>query len=398
MKERVTYANNWEEIKERYQAWWEGTLSRGPILKVFTTTPTGASSGSTPQPYQIVSEWHFEAQWEALAYGMSPAPYYVGLGYEASRESLKQYWLDIPMRLQLFQSSISNVRCLGDAFLHFFPDYGSTMTAIFIGAEPIFGNRSMLNERLPVETLEEIEPYIRFDPEKRWWRATLDFVRAALETLDERIIVGFPNLGGALDILVSLRGTQNLLMDLILNPATVKRLEAKLSQLWTRYYEELYAMIKESGQEGTTSWVGVWAEGKSFPVQCDLAVMISPDMFHEFAVPSLRIQAQALDHCLFHYHWEGQRKAYAFDHLLDMDEIEAIQWTTEVDDPPMDDEAWLPVYKRITERGKGLLLHEVRPDRVEWLVSKLPAERLAINVLCESEEEAQKLLSRYGTA
>ena len=153
-------------------------------------------------------------------------------------------------------------------------------------------------------------------------------------------------------------------------------------------------MIKQVEQEGTTGWVGVWGKGKMFPIQCDIAVMISPDMFQEFAVPSLRIQAQALDHCIFHYHGEGPRET--LDHLLDMDEIHAIQWSRGVHDPPYDDEAWLPVYRRITERGKGLLLHEVRPDHIEWLVSRLPAERLAMNVMCESEEEARELLSRYG--
>lgn len=208
--------------------------------------------------------------------------------------------------------------------------------------------------------------------------------------------MGFPNLGGALDILASLRGTQNLLIDLVLNPDPVKKLEMKLSQLWTRYCEELYAVINESGQEGTTGWVGLWGEGKSFPIQCDIAVMISPDVFQEFAIPSLRIQAQALDHCIFHYHGEGPKKT--LDYLLDMDEIHAIQWSPGVHDPPYDDEAWLPVYERITGWGKGLLLHEVRPDRVEWLVSKLPAERLALNVMCESEEEAYDLLSWHGAA
>jgi hypothetical protein len=395
--EKLVDVDRWEESKERYNAWWDGTLSGGPILKVFVTAPDRPSPGSTPEFYHIEPEWLAAAQREALAYGMSPAPYYVGLDNDASRESLSAYWLDVPSRLRLFQAAISNAVCLGDAFLHFFPDLGSTMAAIFVGSEPIFHNRSLLNEQLPVETLEQIEPYLEFDPHNRWWQTTLDLMRAAFGTLDGRAVVGLPNLGGALDILASLRGTQNLLMDLVLCPDAVKRVEARLSQLWIRFYDELYALTQKWGQEGTTSWTGVWSDGRSFPIQCDVAVMISPGMFQEFAVPSLRIQAAALDHCVFHYHREGARKALALDHLLDMDEIHAIQWTCEPGDPPLDDEAWLPAYRRITDRGKGLVLHEVQPDRVGWLVSNLPAERLAINVICESEEQAYRLLSRYGS-
>jgi 5-methyltetrahydrofolate--homocysteine methyltransferase len=289
---------------------------------------------------------------------------------------------------------LTNTRCYGDAFFHFFPDLGSAVVASFLGPEPRYGSRSILNESSHLGTLEEIEHNIRFDPESCFWQRSLALVRAALELFGDRVVVGFPNLGGALDILASLRGTQNLLMDLVLDPEVVKRVEVKLSRLWIRYYEELYAVFKQLEQQGTASWVGVWATGKMFPIQCDIAVMVSPEMFQEFAVPSLRIQAQALDHCIFHCHGECPKKT--LDHLIEMDEIHAVQWSPGGHHPTCDDEAWLPVYRRITERGKGLVLLEVKPENVQWLVSRLPAERLAVNVLCRSGVEAREILSRYG--
>ena len=230
----MTYADNWEELKERYDAWWDGTLSKGPILKVLVLDTAWATELSGCRQYQVQPEWHADAQEQAVKYGMSPAPHYLGLTPEASEETRKQYWLDISGRLHLFQSVLSTAGCYGDAFLHFFPDFGSAVVASFLGPEPRYGSRSMLNESSPLGTLEEIEPHIRFDPESRWWRSALALVRTALDMFEDRVIVGFPNLGGALDILASLRGTQNLLMDLVLDPDAVKRLETKLSQLWIR--------------------------------------------------------------------------------------------------------------------------------------------------------------------
>jgi hypothetical protein len=384
--------NDWKEIKERYKAWWNGTLRGGPILKTFVLSP-GSRNGGTPA-YEVQPEWYSEAQDQAVKYGMGPAPHYLGLGSEVEEETRKQYWLDLRGRLALFQSLLDRSDAYGDGFFHFFPDLGSAVAASFLGSEPRYGGRSMLNESVPAETLEEIEATLQFDPNNFWWQTALNFVRLALDTLQDRVLVGFPNLGGALDTLASVRGTQNLLMDLVMNPGLVKRLEMEVSRVWIRYYEALYAAIRESGQSVTTSWVGVLGEGKMFPVQCDIAVMISPDMFQEFAVPSLKVQAQALDHAMLHYHGEGPKKT--LNHVLDIDEIQAIQWSPGVHDPMYDEESWLPTYKRITEAGKGLLLLEVRPDHVEWLVSKLPAERLAMNVLCESQEQARDLWSRYG--
>jgi 5-methyltetrahydrofolate--homocysteine methyltransferase len=383
----------WQETAERYEAWWDGTLSGGPILKAFVLPSTAASDSSGFLRYQVQPERQADAEKLALKIGMSPPPDSLGLGVEAAEETRKRYWLDLSGRLELFQAMFSGAACYGDAFYHFFPDFGSAVVASFLGVEPRYGGLGMLNESSLKETLDDVEPDIQFDPDSFWWQTMCSFMQMALGKLGRSVVVGFPNLGGALDILASLRGTQNLLMDLVFNPDTVKRLEMRMSRVWVRYYQELHSVLKEGGQEGTTSWVGVFCPGRMFPIQCDIAVMISPDMFEEFAVPSLRIQAQALDHCMFHYHAEGPRKT--LEHLLNMDEIQAIQWSPGVNSPAHDDDAWLPVYRQITENGKGLLLLHVRPDRVGWLVSKLPADRLAMNVVCESEEQARGLLARY---
>ncbi|HNS50996.1 MAG TPA: uroporphyrinogen decarboxylase family protein [Anaerolineae bacterium] len=380
----------WQETRERYGAWWKGDLN-GPILKIFAERASQRSSAKLA--YQVEAEWQSEALAQAIQAGMGPAPHYVGLGPDVTEEERRRFWLDAGGRVALFQAVVSGVRCYQDGFIHFFPDLGSAVAASFLGVEPRFGSRSVLNESGPSDTLQELEEKIAFDPENTWWRASLDLLRTALAAYRGRFVVGFPNLGGALDTLASLRGTQNLLMDLVLVPELVHKLEAKVAEVWARYLEELHSVIRESGQQGTTSWTGIWGAGKSYPIQCDLSVMVSPGMFQEFAVPSLRAMGQAVDQCIMHYHAESPKKT--LDRMLELEEIDAIQWSPGVHDPAMDDESWLPLYRKITERGKGLVLYEVRPDRVEWLVRQLPAGRLAMNVLCESEDEAAELERKY---
>jgi len=394
----MSCSNDWNAVKERYDAWWEGRLDRGPILKVFVPARVGPPAAPEDTPYAVDPQWFEDAQWEALKYGMAPSPLYVGLDNATPASDLKRYWTDIPSRLQLYRRCVSRANLYGDAFRLFFPDFGSTMVASFLNdrEEPHYGNRSIVNDySTPLGSLQEVEALLKKPPPSRWWGFCQDFIIQALNCLGPNVAIAFPNLGGALDILASLRGTQQMLMDLVLEPEMVKRVEMAISHVWRRCYEDLYRLLTHAGQQGTTSWVGMWSSKRSFPIQCDIAVMISPDMFQEFAVPSLRLQAGALEHCIFHFHHEGSRSRPILDHLLDMEEVQAIQWSIGVEDPPDGDPSWLPIYRRITERGKGLELLNVPPERVGWLVDNLPAGRLAMNVVCESGDQAQDILSRY---
>lgn len=377
----------WRYLIERYEQWWNGSLVEGPLLKVFVLSPVPSERIKDEFPYSQM--WYEDIQVEAVQYGMSPAPAYLGIREDP--ETLAGYWLDFPKRIELFESVISQVRFLGDAFPHFFPDLGSSVVASFLGWEPHFGQRSMLNEAGPGIPLEEIEDYVLYNPDSIWWFRCKEFLQIALSRFHGRVLVGFPNLGGALDILACLRGSQHLLMDLIIAPSSVQRLEEKIVHVWNQYLLELSQLFTESGQEMTTSWIGVLGLGRTFPIQSDLSSMISPAMFEEFVVPSLCAMSQLLDHCI--YHWDSPGQIRHLDHLLRIERIQAIQWSPGFGNPPCDDEIWLPYYRRITDSGKGLLLTHVKPARVHALASALPKERLAMNVICNSVEEAQDLLS-----
>ena len=75
----MTYADDWQEIKGRYSAWWNGTL-KAPLLKAFVMGTPPVLEGQRQQRYTIQPDWHSEAVEHAVKYGMSPAPLYVGLG------------------------------------------------------------------------------------------------------------------------------------------------------------------------------------------------------------------------------------------------------------------------------------------------------------------------------
>lgn len=81
-----------------------------------------------------------------------------------------------------------------------------------------------------------------------------------------------------------MRGTQNLLIDLIERPQWVVDALSKITQRYFDYYDILYQLMQDE-RRGSHFWA--WAPGRMAEFQCDFSAMISPGMFGEFMVPVL---------------------------------------------------------------------------------------------------------------
>jgi 5-methyltetrahydrofolate--homocysteine methyltransferase len=127
----------------------------------------------------------------------------------------------------------------------------------------------------------------------------------------------------------------------------VDRLVAEVTQLWLRYYDELYTTIKTAAN-GTTSWAPMWCPGRYYMLQSDFSYMISPTMFERFVLPDLEAICNHLDYGF--YHLDGKGQIPHLDMLLAIENLRGIQWIPGDGAPPP--EAWLPLLKRIRDAGK----------------------------------------------
>jgi len=188
---------------------------------------------------------------------------------------------------------------------------------------------------------------VAYDADNVWWRRVRELTRAAIERWGRQVLVGYTDLGGTLDILVSLRTTQQLLLDLYDAPDEVTRLAREITALWLRYHDELHAMIQTQNR-GTTPWAGIWSPQRCYMLQCDFAFMISPQMFKRFVVPDLETCCANLDHGF--YHLDGKGQLPHVDWLLSIERLRGIQWIPGEGVPPVED--WLPLLKRVRDAGK----------------------------------------------
>lgn len=341
---------DWERFQQNWVLWWEGELERPLVMIEGIEVPPGVS---LPEVHEFISNFPLDMPAE---------------------EVVARYQAHLEVR-----------RFYGDAWPRWWINFGPGIVAGFLGAKVNSVPETVWFEPAEVVPISEIHP--RYDPDNIWWRRIQDLTRTAVEMWGDQVSVSVTDLGGNLDILASLRTTEGLLTDLYDAPEEVERAVREITQLWLRYYDELYAIIKPAGR-GTTCWAPIWSPGRCYMLQSDFAYMISPRMFERFVLPDLAACCEALDHGF--YHLDGKGQIVHLDMLLSLERLRGIQWIPGDGQPPP--ECWLPLLKRIKDGGKRCQLF-VSPEGARTIVRELGGRGFAFYIQKNmSAEEAHNFL------
>lgn len=85
------------------------------------------------------------------------------------------------------------------------------------------------------------------------------------------------------------------------------------------------------------------------------------------------------------------------DYLLNISELNGIQWVPGAGAPGVDCPRWFPLYKRIQEADKLLILPEVAKENIKKLLGNLSSKGLLISTSCGSEKEITELMDKLET-
>lgn len=284
------------------------------------------------------------------------------------------------------RAAMANTVYFGEAFPCVFPYFGTAGIAEYTGCRPT---------RTPVTTW--FEPWLTDDgpdasrigfshPEA--FERQRDAVRELVEMSRGEYPVSVTDNAGILDALAAIRGTDELMTDMIADPEFVEEGVRRLLPVYTRTQEELFALVRENNRGCVHSWMQLWAPERLAQLQCDLSVMISPDMYARFVLPELEALCAYLEYPV--YHFDGQEQIRHLDHLLSVRRLRAIQWTPVAGQPPTS--AFLPVLQRIQQAGKNLVLFP-RPGEVADILGGLSSRglHLVIDGLKDPDEAAQMM-------
>ncbi len=341
-------AKDWAHIEHAWEAWWAHQLAR-PLIMI--------EGGPPDKP-------HF-----------------------APLRSAATYPLDTPVDAVLddFQTDLEQWRWYGDAWPRWYPNFGPGVAAAFLGAQVEVQDETVWFAPQTSAKIQDLT--LQFDPNNVWWQRVQALTRRAVERWGDRLNVGITDLGGNLDILASLVGSEALLYAFLDAPEIVERLTQEITALWLRYYDALNTLTHPAGH-GSSTWAAVWAPERCYMLQSDLAYMISPAMFERFVLPDLATCCEQLAYPFYHLDGKGQLRH--LDMLLSLKNLRGIQWIPGEGTPPP--EHWLPELKRIRDAGKLCQLY-VSAEGAHTIVKELGGEGFAFFIVERmNEKQAQQLI------
>jgi hypothetical protein len=270
-------------------------------------------------------------------------------------------------------------------------DYGVVQLAACFGAEPHFAEDTVwYADCCPIP---EACPALRLTKTEPWWQRYKAIMLEVLRLSSPQppaggdYLVGAPAFGSNLDVLAQLRGAQNLLCDLLDRPGWVHEKLAEINESFFVAFDDYYRHIQLPDGSSAYTFFHLWGPGKTSQVQCDFAAMISPAMFREFVIPPLRQQCAWLDHSLFHL--DGPHCIGHLEHLLALEELDAVQWTPGAGQPGAGDPTWYELYTRILQAGKSVQILGASVAEAQRILDTFGPRGvfLSVDVTCADEAE-----------
>lgn len=349
-----TWKSNFEETKKHYTDWWNG---KGIVLTMWEHLfKEGA-------PYENI---------------MPPAPH----------KDLNQLWFDAEWRSKYLHYTMSRNSYMADILPVANTQLGPGSLAAILGSQ-LEGRE----DTIWIHHKPDFDGQIVFD--ENGWKLHEDLLRKCVANAQDKYMVGCPDLVEGLDVLASLKGSDNILMDLIMDPDGTLELMKQVNKVYFDVFDRIYDIINVNG-EMAFCYFSLWAPGKVSKLQCDLSIMISEEDYRTFCLPFLREQTEKIDYTL--YHLDGVDAIRHLDAILEMEKLNAVQWTPGYGQPQGGDPKWYELYKKILAGGKSVMANWVTLDELEPLLDNVGNQGLHINVDFKSEhdiEKALKIVEKY---
>ena len=304
--------------------------------------------------------------------------------------SFEKQWLDIDFRAEAEDIRLSNVEYYADSLPIVFPNMGPEIFSAWCGCGYDYSETTTW--AIPcVEDWETDAKKVSLSFEHPLFKATEKLTRALLERGKGKFIVGLTDFHPGGDHLAALRDPANLAMDLLDNPDEVKKELVKSQREYFVAYEYFYKILREAGMP-ITSWLKLIYDGKFYIPSNDFSCMISTDMFQEFFLPGIIEECQYYDKSI--YHLDGPGALRHLDTLLDIKELDAIQWVPGAGNEGF--EKWIHIYKKIQKAKKGMHIFDIHVNDLALLFENLRPEGVFLDGIrgIPDKETADSVLKR----
>ena len=351
-----TWKPNMEATKRRYIDWWN---HQGVILNMWEHFQEGVVAHDDitppPPPIDLHQKW-FDPEWRAKY-----------LDWYVSHSSLKADILPVA-NTQLGPGSLAAI-----------------LGGVFEGGE----------DTIWIHPHPQFDPTIPFDPNHPNYLLHKQLLHCCKQRSRGHYYVGMPDLMEGLDVLAALKGTDQVLIDTVMCPETVECQMQRINDIYFTVFDELYDIIRE-GDEMAFCYFSCWAPGKMTKLQCDISTMISEDDYRRFVQPFIREQCQRIDYTL--YHLDGVGAIRHLPTLLEISELNAIQWTPGVGEPQGGSSKWYDLYRRILDGGKSVMASWVTLSELPALLDHIGTDGVHLEMDFHNEQEVDQAMEIVAQA
>ncbi|MBI4027089.1 MAG: hypothetical protein HY360_19040 [Verrucomicrobia bacterium] len=335
--------------------------------------PTATPAHALPVPMPSLSEWSRALQ------EIASRPLTFCEGFPAIARRFEAWWehqcLDRPIfiasanpnpsrpitrRIELieqpdawFAAKLADMRQLhrvGDALPLVRLDFGPVLLGGMLGGRIEFGADTTWTHPMINDDWSNAPDWVLRE-NNRWWKLLRQLAERVAKDAAGRYLMCTPDLGGSADVLLNLRGSQTLCMDAIEQPERVRAAIAAIYPAWHQAFTELYR-IALAHHAGICHWLNLWSNRPYMIPACDFNFMIGPSEFQELCLPDIARQAATVGRAVFHL--DGPGAARHIDALLEVPEIQAIQFTPGEGSPSA--LAWVKMFRKIQKKGRSLLV------------------------------------------
>ena len=344
------YKVNMEAAKEKFRNYWAHKNTGRPLMYVIARRPEVEQySDGTP-----VEGGYLDQICQGKYYNMP--------------EELK--WKDMEDKYQNAQRVVDRYRyfCdthafLGESFPNLNIDFGPGSLASYLGSEIGFKEDTVWFNKC-LDSWDGV-PKLTFDPENKWFKKHLQLAKDCKALAGNDFFVDMPDLMENIDVLASLRGAQDILFDLLDEPDMIGERIQEVTDIYYDYYDRFYDVIKDEEGGNAYTVFQIWGPGRTVKLQCDFSAMMSPEDFRKYIQPSLRTQSENVDHVL--YHLDGPAAIKHMDALMEIEGIDALQWTSGDAGPDGTLPDWDVIYDKAIAAGKSIWVKVYSGEFEDWI-------------------------------
>lgn len=319
--------------------------------------------------------------WEHFQEGVQP---HAEITPPALAKDLSQKWFDPQWRAEYLDWYVAHSSLKADILPVANTQLGPGSLAAILGGVFEGGEDTIWIHPHPDFTDE-----IVFNPEHPNWILHKELLKACKAKANGHYFVGMPDLMEGLDVLAALKGTDRVLLDTVMQPEILEQQMQQINDIYFKVFDELYDIIRE-GDEMAFCYFSSWAPGKMSKLQSDISTMISQDDYRRFVQPFIREQCQKIDYTL--YHLDGVGAMHHLPALLEIEELNAIQWTPGVGEPQGGSPKWYDLYKKILACGKSVMACWVTLDELKPLLDHIGADGVHLEMDFHNEKEVEQAM------